>query len=381
MRRLEQDAKEAEKNWRKVLKSLQVRTPAVAAARAASRRKEMHHSTPTKTAHRPGISLQVLFYLLAHGSDGTVDAISERVYTFAKIEDTFHASSSPRADQAGARDAHEGAKLVRAKAHAVLDLLRSPAAMADARQQARQARTQYVGFSAKDASCVFRAPPAFSTDEHPAAGVKISTAGRAHSNPVRSFSLGGSSLAWPRTSDEAAFTAYTPPTSQLPPPPKGIRAVVHAPPPGGAPSAPMDLLSSLSLEGATHLEGAPSEFVSTTWQEFVSGPPAAGAASEQSQGAGGGGEEDPFEGLLLEQSQVLGEQVFLESAKAATVAKSPMMPEAAAQWSPPSPTKATAPGDAAAAGRALLSQPAGDEQLRMLWPSPGQAAAASLLDM
>ena len=277
------------------------------------------------------------------------------------------------------RDAQEGAKLVRAKARAVLELLRSPAGLAEARQQARQSR-KYVGFGSGEVAASSFYPPPPLAGERPAPEVEISTAGRAHSNPVRSFSLGGSSLGtWPRTGDDAAFTTHAP-SSQLPPPPKGNRPVMHAPS-GGAPSAfpPVDLLSSLSLGATT---GAPSEWVATTWQEFVSGPPA--AASEASPGGGEAAAAeavDPFAGLLLEQSHVLGEPVFLDAAKAASVAKSPMLPEAAATWSPPSPTtRATAAGDAAAAGRAL-SQPASDEQLRMLWPAPGQAAAASLLDM
>ena len=317
----------------------------------------------------------MLFYLLTHGSDAAVDSIAERVYTFAKLEDTFHTSSSPRADHVNDRDAQEGAKLVRAKARAVLELLRSPAGLAEARQQARQSR-KYVGFgSGEDAAGAFYPPPP-SAGERPAPEVEISTAGRAHSHPVRSFSLGGSSMGtWPRTADDAAFTTHAPSVNQLPPPPKGVRPVMHGPPGG----APVDLLSSLSLGATT---GAPTEWVATTWQEFVSGPPP--AASEASPGSGQAAAAeavDPFAPLLLEQSHVLGEPVFLDAAKAASVAKSPMLPEAAATWSPPSPTtRAVAAGDAAAAGRAL-SQPASDEQLRVLWPAPGQAAAASLLDM
>jgi hypothetical protein len=315
----------------------------------------------------------VLFYLLTHGSDAAVDAIAERVYTFAKLEDAFHTSpGSQRADY----DAQEGAKLVRAKARAVLELLRSPAGLAEGRQQARQSRTKYVGFSAQDAAASSFYPPPPSMAERRAPEVAVSTAGRAHSNPVRPFTLGGPSLSWPRTANDAALTTHAPPASQLPPPPKGTRPVMHAPP-SSAPSAtpPVDLLSSLSLEAPT--TGAPSEWVATTWQEFVSGPPPAASDASPAAGQAAVAEAaDPFAGLLLEQSHVLGEPVFLDAAKAATVAKSPMLPEAAATWSPPSPTRATATAAGDAAGRAV-SQPASEEQLRVLW----QAGAASLLDM
>lgn len=318
---------------------------------------------PAKNWRKTLKALQVAYYLLTHGSDAAVEAITEHVFTLARLEDSFYTSSlSPdklRADNAEARDAHEGAKLVRAKARATLDLLRDPARLASARAEARQKAGTYIGFSSADSA--FHAPPpprgtsgggsdAYLPPRAP--DVVVSTAGRA---PVRSFSLGGTSLGMASSLPQRSIstTPSAPPALQPPPSSRTDSSSVAA-----VAAAPLDIFASLTQEGA------PSEWAATTWQEFVSGPPpgaAAGTMSLQNTTTAGvpAAPRDPFEGLLLEMDgeHGVGGGVFVESAKAAAVASAPMLPDVATAWSPPSPVRTSAQATVAQHQQPPSSQP------------------------
>jgi ENTH domain len=268
LRRLGDEAKDA-RNWRKVLRAL-----------------------------------QVAYHLLTHGSDAAVDAISERVITFIRLEDGFAGAQNPLGD----RDAIQGAKLVRAKAKATLQLLRDPASLAQKRAEAQKSAGKYVGIGSSDE--YFGSPSA-------SPAVVVSTAGRA---PMKPFSV-ANNAAIDVPFEPIATPFHRAATKRLPPPPPPMYSVTHR----AAPTAsPFDLLSSTP---------APA----TTWQEFVSGPaPPPPPASAIPTGLPP--TSDPFEGLLLEldHHHAVGHGMFVDNARAAALASTPMLPDVATAWSPPS---------------------------------------------
>jgi hypothetical protein len=189
-RRLSGDAAAGPKNWRKVHKTL-----------------------------------ALLDYLLKNGAVGVIDEASSHAMTFAALS----RFSAPRSGASGAvaggsfagADVDEGCHLVRDKAAAVLALLDNTEALRRCRAEAQRSAGRFVGIG-RDATVREggRRSLAFGSDDFDASaaprGVTIATAGAKRetlgAQPVRPFSLAGSSISARGVVDVEQYKAYSPPS-------------------------------------------------------------------------------------------------------------------------------------------------------------------------